>query len=161
MTWGPGRNDVDALLAGGELEHVTPDADLACRLLADGARHVESARSAKELGDLTGAYQLAYDALRKAASALLAVQGLRATSRGGHIAIQDAIRAQFSGRGSPFRSFGRIRRKRNSYEYPDADEAGPDEGDVDDALAVSQDALGGRPDPRRLRPARALVRDPR
>ncbi|MEI2765408.1 MAG: hypothetical protein V9F82_06940 [Dermatophilaceae bacterium] len=47
----------------------------------------------------------------------------------------------FSGRGSPFRSFGRIRRKRNSYEYPDSDEAGPDEGDVDDALAVSQDAL--------------------
>ena len=49
----------------------------------------------------TGAYQPPYDALRKAAAALLAVQGLRATSRGGHIAIQDAVRAQFGDRGRP------------------------------------------------------------
>ncbi len=148
MTWGPGRDDVDALLSGGELERVAPDADLAIRLLADSARHIESARSARGLGDLTGAYQLAYDALRKAAAALLAVQGLRATSRGGHIAIQDAVRAQFGGAGSPFRSFGRIRRNRNAYEYPDSDQGGPDDGDVDDALAVSQDALAA---------ARALI----
>lgn len=141
MTWGPGSAEVDTLLEGGELERVTPDSDLAVRLLADSARHIESARSAAALGDLTGAYQLAYDALRKAAAALLAVQGLRATSRGGHIAIQDAVRAQFGGPGSPFLSFGRIRRNRNAYEYPDSDEAGPDVGDVDDAVAVSRDAL--------------------
>ena len=74
---------MSTLVAGGELERVTPDAALAARLLADGTRHIESARSAERLSDLTGAYQLAYDALRKAAAALLAVQGLRATSRGG------------------------------------------------------------------------------
>jgi hypothetical protein len=34
-----------------------------------------------------------YDTLRKSAAALLAVQGLRATSRGGHVAIQDAVTA--------------------------------------------------------------------
>ncbi|HOA03641.1 MAG TPA: hypothetical protein PKI27_15130, partial [Dermatophilaceae bacterium] len=105
---------MSTLVAGGELERVTPDAALAARLLADGTRHIESARSAERLSDLTGAYQLAYDALRKAAAALLAVQGLRATSRGGHIAIQDAVQAQFGGPGSPFRSFGRIRRNRNA-----------------------------------------------
>ena len=104
MTWGPGRDEVSTLVAGGELERVAPDTALAARLLDDGTRHVESARSAERLGDLTGAHQLAYDALRKAAAALLAVQGLRATSRGGHIAIQDAVQAQFGGPGSPFRS---------------------------------------------------------
>ena len=142
MTWGPGRDEV----AAPPRQAVSSSAllrmpILAARLLADSARHIESARSAAGLGDPTGAYQLAYDALRKAAAALLGVQGLRATSRGGHIAIQDAVRAQFGGPGSPFRSFGRIRRNRNSYEYPDSDEAGPDEGDIDDALAVSQDAV--------------------
>ena len=66
MTWGPGRDEVSTLVAGGELERVAPDTALAARLLDDGTRHVESARSAERLGDLTGAYQLAYDALRKA-----------------------------------------------------------------------------------------------
>lgn len=43
--------------------------------------------------DLSGFYQLAYDAFRTSAASLLAVQGPRATSRGGHIAIQDAVTA--------------------------------------------------------------------
>ena len=146
MIWSPGRDRIADLLASGELESVAPDTELAARLLADSKRHLEAARSAVGLGDLTGAYQLAYDALRKAAAALLAVQGLRATSRGGHIAIQDAVQAQFGGPGSPFPSFGRIRRSRNSYEYPDSDGAGPDhadvdDADVDDAVRVSRDAL--------------------
>ncbi len=148
MSWRPGRDEVTTLLANGEIERVAADVGLASRLLADSARHIESARSAAALGDLTGAYQLAYDALRKAAAGLLAVQGLRATSRGGHVAIQDAIRAQFGGPGSPFRSYGRIRRNRNSYEYPDSDEAGPDAADVEDAVVVAQEAVSA---------ARALV----
>jgi hypothetical protein len=61
-------------------------------------------------GDLSGAYQLAYDALRKSAASLLAVQGLRATSHGGHIAVQDAVLAQFGASVPAFRSFARIRR---------------------------------------------------
>ena len=104
MTWGPGRDRIADLITSTELESVTADEGLAARLLVDSARHLETARSAVDLGDLTGAYQLAYDALRKAAAALLAVQGLRSTSRGGHIAIQDAVQAQFGGAGSPFRA---------------------------------------------------------
>lgn len=53
MTWGPGRAEVSTVVAGGELERVTPDAALAARLLADGTRHIESARSATRLGYLT------------------------------------------------------------------------------------------------------------
>ena len=123
------------------MESVAADPVLAARLVADSERHLGTARSAVSLGDLTGAYQLAYDALRKAAASLLAVQGLRATSRGGHIAIQDAVQAQFGGAGSPFHSFGRIRRSRNAFEYPDSDAAGPDVEDVEDAIGVAGDAL--------------------
>ena len=98
MTWGPGRERIADLITSTELESVTADEGLAARLLLDSARHLETARSAVDLGDLTGAYQLAYDALRKAAAALLAVQGLRSTSRGGHIAIQDAVQASSTAR---------------------------------------------------------------
>jgi photosystem II stability/assembly factor-like uncharacterized protein len=38
----------------------------------------------------------------------VAVQGLRATSRGGHIALQEATRAQFGSTVKAFRSFGRF-----------------------------------------------------
>ena len=96
------------LLEGGELERVAADGELARRLLWDSARHLTSATEAVAGGDLPGAYQLAYDAFRKSAASLLAVQGLRATSRGGHIAIQDAIGAQFGASVPVFRSFARI-----------------------------------------------------
>lgn len=148
MTWSPGRDRIAELISTQELESVRADAVLAKRLLADGERHVGTARSAVDLADLTGAHQLAYDALRKAAAALLAAQGLRATSRGGHIAIQDAVQAQFGSAGSPFRAFSRIRRSRNAFEYPDSDAGGPDGNDVEDAIRVASEAL---------RVARALI----
>ena len=100
----------------------------------DAGRHLQTAAAGSSAGDLSGAYQLAYDAMRKSAAALLAVQGLRATSRGGHIAIQDAVNAQFAGSVRTFKAFGRIRRARNRFEYPDADTAGPTREDVDDAV---------------------------
>lgn len=102
--------------------------------------HLGTAVAGVDSGDLTGAYQLAYDGLRKSAAALLAAQGLRATSRGGHIAIQDAVNAQFASAVRPFRSFSRIRRSRNSFEYPDTDTAGPSPDDVHDALAAATGA---------------------
>jgi hypothetical protein len=89
--------------------------------------------------DLSGAYQLAYDALRKSAASLPAAQGLRATSRGGHIAIQEAAQAQFGSTIKAFRSIGRIRRARNSFEYP-THAPGPSRDDVRDAIAAATQA---------------------
>src|SRR5262245_4733256 len=108
MTWRPGQARINELLANGELGLVAPDTAVADRLLADAVRHIGSATAIEEAGDLTGAYQLAYDALRKCAASLLAAQGLRATSRGGHLAVQDAVIAQFGVTVRAFRSFGRI-----------------------------------------------------
>jgi hypothetical protein len=36
-----------------------------------------------------------------------------------------------------FRSFGRIRRARNSFEYPSSTTPGPISDDVDDAIAIA------------------------
>lgn len=140
MTWEPGKDRIDKLLADEELEQVTPDHEVAERLLNDAERHLETAASAKSSDDASGAYQLAYDALRKSAAALLAAQGLRATSRGGHIAVQDAAEAQFGSTVRAFKSFGRVRRTRNRFEYPDSSGAGPSSDDVDDAIKVATEA---------------------
>jgi hypothetical protein len=96
---------------------------------------LETAAVALSSGDLSGAYRLAYDALRKSAASLLAAQGLRATSRGGRIAVQDAVLAQFGASVPAFRSFARIRRARNTFEYPSATTPGPSVDDVNDAVA--------------------------
>jgi hypothetical protein len=137
MTWEPGRERVQALIDAGELDRVTPDLVIARRMLEDAARHLATAAAAKQAGDLSGAYQLAYDALRKSAASLLEAQGLRATSRGGHLAVQEAITAQFGAVVSVLRSFGRIRRARNNFEYPSRNTPGPVGDDVDDAVTVA------------------------
>jgi hypothetical protein len=76
MTWQPGRDRVERLLDAGELEGVSPDDALARRLISNASKHLVTAVSALNADDLAGAYQLAYDALRKSAAALLAIQGL-------------------------------------------------------------------------------------
>jgi hypothetical protein len=140
MTWEPGRDRVRALIDAGEVDPITPDLTIARRMLADAARHISTASAAKQAGDLPGAYQLAYDALRKSAASLLEAQGLRATSRGGHLAVQEAVTAQFGTAVRAFRSFGRIRRARNNFEYPSSNTPGPIGDDVDDAVTVATQA---------------------
>jgi HEPN domain-containing protein len=105
---------VERLVRDNGLEHLTGAA-------ADGAPLLEAARKtvATAAGlveaDARSAYVLAYDAARLACSALLTQQGMRATSQGGHYAVERAVRAQF---GSGFRPFADLRRRRNELEYP-------------------------------------------
>jgi hypothetical protein len=96
-------------------------------------------RRLSRLGDLPGACQLAHDVLRKSAAGLLEAQGLRATSRGGHIAVQDVITAQFGSSIRALRSFSRLRRARNSFEYASTETPGPSEDDVKDAIRVARE----------------------
>ncbi len=138
MTWERGRAEVEQLIAGGEVERVIPSVDLASRLMADAAAHVTLASTGVE-DDPAGALQLSYDAARKTAAALLAVQGLRSTTRGGHIAVMDAVRVQFNDRGG-MEVFGRLhglRRLRNRSEYPDEESPGVNEGDARQALETA------------------------
>jgi uncharacterized protein (UPF0332 family) len=142
MSWQRGRGELERLLGGGELERVTPSDEVARRLLADAEAHIGLASKGVD-DDPAGALQLSYDAARKASAALLAVQGLRSTTRGGHIAVIDAVRAQFNDRGGMdvFGKLNRLRRRRNTTEYPDADSPTVTEDEARRALATARETL--------------------
>jgi hypothetical protein len=101
-----------------EVERVPPSRDHADKLLAQARDHLDSAELVAKT-DAVGAYQMLYDAARKALCAILENEGLRATSRGGHIAVFEAITAQLDPPlGQVLRPFDRMRRRRNDAEYP-------------------------------------------
>ncbi len=119
-SWATGIDTITQLLAAGNLQKVSPSLDSATAALAAAAKHLDSALVLAD-SDPDGAYTLLYDAARKSLAAVLQAQGLRATSRGGHYAIQEAIAAQFT-KPPPrdaFRSYARLRRTRNQIEYDD------------------------------------------
>jgi hypothetical protein len=90
--WAQGADVIERLIEARHLQRVVAGTETVEALLAAAARHVESARRSAA-DDREGAYSLAYDAARKSATALLAHQGLRPTSAGGHIAVVEAMRA--------------------------------------------------------------------
>jgi HEPN domain-containing protein len=114
MRWSVGEATIDRLLAAGHLERVQG-------AQADGTSWLDRARRGLEAAQVLAetapdsSVVLAYDAARQACVALLAQQGLRPTTAGGHYVIEEAIRAQF---GPTLRAFGGLRRRRNELEYP-------------------------------------------
>jgi hypothetical protein len=112
--WPPGEADIEELLRRGELEEIAGAATDGNPLLAQAERTAATAAGLVAT-DTYSAYVLAYDATRFACVALLAQQGIRATTSGGHYAVERAVRAQF---GPGFRPFGDLRRRRNELEYP-------------------------------------------
>ncbi|MFC5835591.1 HEPN domain-containing protein [Nonomuraea insulae] len=118
MRWEQGRAALEGMLGRGELEKVSASRAQADDLLNQAERHVATARLAME-SDPIGAYQLLYDAARKSLGAILENQGLRASSRGGHIAVYEAVVSQLDPPlGKSLRPFDRMRRRRNEAEYP-------------------------------------------
>ena len=142
MSWEQGRETIDELLARGELQNVSPDLDVAHQLLETARKHLGSA-SVIQTNDPEGAYAALYDAARKSCAALLQAQGLRPTSRGGHIAVREAVLAQFSALpgGQVLRSFDRLRRRRNEMEYPSG-ESTIDEPEISEALSRAEQMVG-------------------
>jgi|SRR5680860_209111 len=140
--WKLGDAEVEALIASGDLQKLTGDAANGERLLEKAAVTLDTARSAIER-DPDSAFVLAYDAARQAVTALLAHQGLRPTTKGGHYAVERSARAQF---GPGFRQFGALRRRRNELEYPErpGDGATIDEANeaVENAQAIVTAAEG-------------------
>ena len=97
------------MLERGELSQITANAELADRLLATARQHLASARLLADT-DPYLAYVAVYDAIREALSALLQIQGLRATTSGGHLAVMHAVQAQFgASMGAVLRPVDRIR----------------------------------------------------
>jgi len=118
MRWQQGREALTGMIERGELERVPASRDHADLLLSQARQHLASAAAIAD-SDPAGGYQLLYDAARKALAAVLENQGVRATSRGGHIAVRDAVSAQLDPPlGGVLRPFDRLRRRRNQVEYP-------------------------------------------
>lgn len=143
MTWPAGRDTVRRLVADGRLERVEPSAAMADRLLRDADAHVHLAALGVD-DDPAGALQLGYDAARKASVALLAVQGLRPTVRGGHVAVAEAVRAQFAGEPglAVFGQVNRLRRRRNDTEYPSPTTPGVTPAEARRAQRIGDEAIG-------------------
>src|SRR5919198_708078 len=121
MRWEQGRTTIERMLADGELQRIPADRLQADRLLRQARNHIVSAEDICT-DDPPGGYALAYDAARKALTAVLENQGLRPTRRGGHIAVYEAVWAQLDPpMGGVLRPFDRMRRQRHDAEYPVVD----------------------------------------
>ncbi|KMV18321.1 hypothetical protein ACT17_11860 [Mycolicibacterium conceptionense] len=114
QAWKPGRETIADLIERRHLERISGDAANGTYLGREATQRLSGARAALE-ADPAGAFALAYDALRQAVTALLVQQGLRPRSEGGHIAIVEAVQAQF---GDAFGPLNSMRRVRNQLEYP-------------------------------------------
>jgi hypothetical protein len=118
MRWNQGRAAIDRLIAEGELQRVPPSREHADQLLAQARRDLSSAELLRG-SNPKRAYESLYDAARMALTAVLENQGLRPTSRGGHIAPYAAVKAQLDPpMGAALKPFDRMRRTRNRSEYP-------------------------------------------
>src|SRR5215471_20505730 len=91
--WRQGKAEMEQLIRRRELEHVTGAAADGAPLLAQAHKTAATAAGLVH-ADAHSAYVLAYDAARFACIALLAQQGMRATTDGGHYAVERAVRAR-------------------------------------------------------------------
>ena len=75
---------------------------------------------------------MAFDSCRKALAAILENQGLRATTKGGHKAVEEAVRAQLvPPKKAELDGFGWMRVLRNNTQYPSLEKP---LADLDDTL---------------------------
>ena len=112
--WARGVADVERLLRDGMLQQV-PGAEAQGQPWLDRAGRTLAAAASLADVEPASACTLAYDAARFACMALLAHQGLRPTTRGGHVSVEEVVRAQF---GDAFKPFRDLRLRRHELEYP-------------------------------------------
>src|SRR5580658_9254133 len=145
--WATGERTVQFLIDRDRLESFEAEdlAGLTEALVERAALRVDTtAAAALAGGDVDGAYVAAYDAYRMAAEALLARQALRATGGdGSHMAVEDAVSAQFGAEIPAFvkPTFERFRRARHSAQYFDPSAAPLTASDTSWAIETAREAL--------------------
>lgn len=121
-----------------ELERVPPSRENADYLMAQARRNLESAISDCEHNPAL-AYAALYDAGRLALTVVLENQGLRPTTKGGHVAPYEAVMAQLHPPAGPkLRPYDRMRRARHRAECPDFSGPGVTTGSVRDDLPAAE-----------------------
>lgn len=112
-------DDIAALIAARVVEEVAADGRAARRNLLAAEAHLKAAATIAS-DDPTGAFALAYDAIRKAISAHMSANGLRVTSRpGSHQRTGRYARAALDAHeiDEHLSAFDDLRRVRNKTEY--------------------------------------------
>jgi len=136
MRWEKGRAEIDGMIGKREIERVAPSRQAADEFLATARLNVTDAAHINSHNP-RGAYCLLYDAARFALAAILENEGLRATSRGGHVAVYEAVLAQLHPpMGPKIKPFDAMRRRRNNIEYSSGVELAS--ADVEDDLPAVQ-----------------------
>jgi hypothetical protein len=103
------------------IEEIEIDIDQIHRMIVQAENHLRSAMNTL-VDDKEGAYVLLYDAARKSLMAILYLQGIRPTAYGGHSIILDVLIPQCTAsEAALIRPFNRLRKIRNSVEYPRTD----------------------------------------
>jgi hypothetical protein len=113
-SWTRGQATIRELLESGDLQRITGEMTDGQAWLDKAARTLTTAATIAD-DDPESGLILTYDAGRQIGTGLLAQQGLRPTTRGGHLAVTKSIVAQFNG---PFTALERLRRRRNELQYP-------------------------------------------
>ena len=136
--WQRGEATVERLLTDGslqQLEGVEARGEPWLRTARDTLAAAAAAAAAVADAHPASACTLAYDGARFGCVALLTHQGLRATTRGGHLAVEETVRAQF---GDTFKSFRDLRIRRNELEYPHYPDEQVDAEEAEKALAAAR-----------------------
>ena len=129
------------MIAQRHLERVRADRLLANLMLEEAVRHLASSKLTANI-DPTGSFAMAYDASRKALAAVLENQGLRATSKGGHKAVEEAARAQLAPpKNAVLDGFGWMRVLRNNTRYPSLEKPLADFDDTLLAQGFAEDII--------------------
>jgi hypothetical protein len=137
---------LDAMLAEGRLAAVPADLKGARGLLTEARRHAVSARRIAA-DDPNGAYQLAYDALRKAITSDQRARGYRVANKpGAHVAVGEYAASEGILDDEGASRFDRMRRNRHRSEYElaffEATEVERDLVYVEGVIAAVGDRLG-------------------
>ena len=132
------QQGVQFLVDRGKIERLTPNLANARHLVREARRHLASAHVLASTDDVSAAFVTAYDAARKALTAILAVQGLRTKGGdGGHTVLLDVVRPQFPDCRAVLLRFNWLRNVRNNTQYPDVERPTATTEDVSTAIPAA------------------------
>lgn len=113
-TWKKGADRVREQLATGQLQRVTGGQAQGKGWLIDANKKLSTAEAITD-ADPESSFILVAESAHCMGLGVLAHQGLRPTVRGGHLAIQHTLEAQFD---PAFSAYDWIRRRRHETKYP-------------------------------------------
>jgi uncharacterized protein (UPF0332 family) len=126
---------IDQMLTRGQITRVAPNRAQSDQLMTQAEEHLRSAQLLRDT-DTAGAFVLAYDAARKALSAVLLNQGLKSRGEGAHALLAEAVGSQLASV-LDLTGFGWMRTTRNATEYGSDRHPSATAADVDEAVEMA------------------------